>query len=56
MMKELIWPPWFDVGMETGGHHIACHPAFGARSAIHSLSAVAGWVADEVHRRLRQST
>jgi hypothetical protein len=34
MMKELILPPWFDVGMEPGGCHAAwrsttgviCHP------------------------------
>jgi len=34
MMKELILPPWFDVGMGPGGHHAAwrstagaiCHP------------------------------
>jgi hypothetical protein len=35
-MKELIWPPWFDVGMETGGHHIAWRSAAGAQSAARS--------------------
>jgi hypothetical protein len=35
-MKELIWPPWFDVGMETGGRHVAWRLAADAQSAASS--------------------
>jgi len=36
MMKELIWPPWFDVGMEPGERHAAWLSAAGAQSAARS--------------------
>jgi hypothetical protein len=46
-MKELIWPPWFDVGMGPGGHHAAWRSTAGARTAARSLSAMAEGAAEE---------
>jgi hypothetical protein len=36
MMKELIWPPWFNVGVEPGVCHVAWRSAAGAQSAARS--------------------
>jgi len=36
MMKELILPPWLDVGMEPGWRHVVWRSAAGAQSAARS--------------------